>query len=134
MKFQSELNKDWYTGTDENLYTNAFANRELKAGESAEVRLVLQKDMTAENTGIVNNRAEIFEDYNIYGVSDKNSTPANKAQGENDMGSADAILTVRTGEVLINFSVVITTMLLGGIAVFLIRTKIVSKKRKGGVQ
>ena len=134
MKFQSELNKDWYTGTDDNLYTNAFADRELKAGESAEVRLVLQKDMTAENTGIVNNRAEIFEDYNIYGVSDKNSTPANKAQGENDMGSADAILTVRTGEVLINFSVVITTMLLGGIAVFLIRTKIVSKKRKGGVQ
>ena len=31
--------------------------------------------MTDTNTGIVNNQAEIAEDYNKAGVSDKDSTP-----------------------------------------------------------
>jgi glucose-6-phosphate dehydrogenase assembly protein OpcA len=89
--------------------------------------------MTEENTGIINNLVEIAKDYNIYGVSDKNSTPANKAQGENDIGSADTIILIRTGEALIYTSVIITTVILGAIVAFMAYTKLVSKKRKGGV-
>ena len=89
--------------------------------------------MTEENTGIVNNTAEIFEDYNIYGISDKNSVPANKAQGENDLGLADAIITVRTGEVFVHISVIITIILIGGVVVFIAYQKIVLKRKKGGV-
>ena len=48
-----------------------------------------------------------------------------KAQGENDLGLADAILTVRTGEVFIHISVIITTVLLGSIVVFITYSKIV---------
>jgi glucose-6-phosphate dehydrogenase assembly protein OpcA len=89
--------------------------------------------MTEENTGIVNNRAEIYEDYNIYGISDANSVPANNAQGENDLGLADAIITVRTGEVFVHISVIITTVLLGGIVIFIAYYKIVHRRKKGGV-
>ena len=53
--------------------------------------------MTNENTGVVNNRAEIAEDYNEYGISDINSTPNNNMTGENDMGSADVIIGISTG-------------------------------------
>ena len=89
--------------------------------------------MTAENTGMVNNLAEIYEDYNIYGISDCNSTPGNKAQGENDLGTADTIILIKTGEVFIYVSVIITTILLGSIVIFIAYNKIVLSKRKGGV-
>lgn len=133
MTFSSTLNPDWYTGTDGNLYTSALADVELKPGESREVKLVLTKQMTEENTGNVNNIAEIAEDYNIYGVSDTNSTPLNKAQGENDMSSADAIITVKTGEVFIYISVIITSVILGSIVIFIAYTQIILKRRKVGV-
>lgn len=133
MTFSSTLNKDWYTGTDGNLYTTALADSELKPGETREIKLVLTKQMTEENTGLVNNLAEIAEDYNIYGVSDTNSTPLNKAQGENDLGSADAILTVKTGEVFIYVSVIMTSIVLGAIVIFIAYTQLIVRKRKVGV-
>lgn len=133
MTFVSDLNPNWYTGTDGNLYTTALEDEQLTTGESREITLVLSKKMTEENTGIVNNTAEIFEDYNIYGISDKNSVPANKAQGENDLGLADAIITVRTGEVFVHISVIITIILIGGVVIFIAYQKIVLKRKKGGV-
>ena len=133
MTFSSTLNKDWYTGTDGNLYTTSLADIELKPGETKEIKLVLTKQMTEENTGLVNNLAEIAEDYNIYGVSDTNSTPFNKAQGENDLGSADAIITVKTGEVFIYISVIITSIMLGATVIFIAYTQIIIKRRKAGV-
>ena len=133
MTFNSTINEAWYTGTDGNLYTSALADIELKPGETKEIKLVLTKQMTEENTGLVNNLAEIAEDYNIYGVSDTNSTPFNKAQGENDLGSADAILTVKTGEVFIYISVIITSIMLGATVIFIAYTQIVVKRRKAGV-
>lgn len=135
MTFNSSLeaNKGWYTGTDGNLYYTGLAETELKANESRTIKLVLTKQMTAENTGMVNNLAEIYEDYNIYGISDCNSTPGNKAQGENDLGTADTIILIKTGEVFIYVSVIITTILLGSIVIFIAYNKIVLSKRKGGV-
>lgn len=135
MTFNSSLeaNSSWYTGTDGNLYSTALADKELAPGESATIKLVLTKQMTEENVGIVNNLAEIHDDYNIYGISDTNSTPANKAQGENDLGTADVVISVKTGEVFIHISVIITSMLLGSIMVFVIYTKIAFKRKKGGV-
>ena len=135
MTFNSSLktNENWYTGTDKNLYTTALANTELASGQSQEIKLVLTKQMTADNTGVVSNLAEIYEDYNIYGVSDKNSTPANKAQGENDLGKADAIILIKTGEVFVYISVIITSILLGSVVIFVAYNRIVLRKRKGGV-
>ena len=135
MTFNSSLeaNSSWYTGTDGNIYSAALADKELAPGQSATVKLVLTKQMTEENVGIVNNLAEIYDDYNIYGISDTNSTPGNKAQGENDIGAADAVISVKTGEVFINISVIITSMLLGSIVIFIVYTKIVLPRKKGGV-
>jgi uncharacterized repeat protein (TIGR01451 family) len=135
MTFNSSLeaNSNWYTGSDGNLYSTALSEIELVSGESKTIKLVLTRQLTEDNTDIVNNLAEIYEDYNIYGISDKNSTPANKAQGENDLGSADTVIGIKTGEILINISVIITTVLLGSIVIFIAYTKIVVRKKKGGV-
>ena len=125
--------ENWYTGSDGNLYSTALANTELKKGESRTIKLVLTKEMTEDNTGIVNNLAEIYEDYNIYGVSDRNSVPANKAQGENDLGSADSVILIKTGETFIYISVILTSLLLVGIVATIVYFKIDEMKRKVGV-
>ncbi|MCR5187117.1 MAG: DUF11 domain-containing protein [Clostridia bacterium] len=103
MEFNSSLeaNIKWFSGADGNIYTNELANVELKPGESKEIKLVLQKKMTEENTGLVNNQVEIAEDYNIYGISDFDSISGNYIQAEDDMSLADAIITVETGEKVI---------------------------------
>lgn len=135
MEFNSSLsgNENWYLTADGILYSTALQDKELAKGETATIKLILTKKMTEENTGLVNNIAEIEEDYNIYGVSDYNSTPANKAQGENDISSSDIILLIKTGETLIYTSVLITTAMIIGIGAVVISKKIAEQKKKGGV-
>lgn len=99
LKFSSELNKDWYQ-TSEGLYNASIANDKILAGQSKELTLTLTKTMTENNVGRINNTAEIAETYNDLGLTDSNSTPGNKVQGENDYGSADVILSIKTGGVV----------------------------------
>ena len=84
--------------------------------------------MTEENTGITNNQAEILKDYNIIGVSDKDSIPNNKDSKEDDMSSADIIIGVQTGNSLIYISIV-TVLIIALIIVFAIakRTRVMYK-------
>ena len=127
MTFNSTLseNSKWYTGSDGNLYTNAFANKELAKGQSATIKLVLTRQMTEDNTDIVSNQVEIYEDYNKSGETDINSKPGNKSQTENDLSKADIAIMVKTGEELIYASVIMTTISLMIIVVFVVYTQII---------
>lgn len=127
LKFSSELNTDWYQ-SGESLYNISLANNKIPAGESREVTLTLTKSMTEDNTGLINNTAEIAESYNELGIADNKSTAGNKVQGESDYGSADTILSLKTGgEVYITVAI-IAVVTLGIIAYIVIR------KRKGDKQ
>lgn len=120
-KFSSELNKDWYQ-IDSNLYNNSLSNEKINPGESKEITLILTKQMTENNTGTVNNLAEIAESYNEQGFKDVDSTEGNKAQGEDDMGSADVVLSIRTGQVIaIVFFILIAIAIIGTSAYIIIR-------------
>lgn len=121
LKFSSELNKDWYQkGND--LYNSSLANEKIVAGESKSVKLVLTKAMTENNTGLTNNTAEIAESYNELGIADSKSTAGNKVPGEEDYGSADTILSLKTGaEVYV--SVIAILLVITGITVFIIIRK-----------
>ena len=96
LTFSSELNKDWYL-LDSCLYTKNLENVEIKPGEEKEVKLILTKTMTNSNVGLINNRAEIYEDYNKYGEDDIDSRPNNQEPNEDDFGSIDTIIQVSTG-------------------------------------
>ena len=100
MKFNSELNKDWYTNGNGAIYNSSLANTLINPGESREVTLTLTKKMTENNLGLYNNTAEIYEAYNDQGLTDYDSTPGNKVNGEDDMSSADVLITLKTGEVI----------------------------------
>ena len=60
------------------------------------------------NMGLKTNIAEISKDYNDRGVPDRDSTPDNKKDGEDDIDDAPVMLSIATG-----FTVLI--MLAGGI-------------------
>ena len=97
LSFSSTMNNSWYQ-QNSNLYNTSLANTQIREGETVETTLVLTKTMTNSNTGLVNNSAEISEVFNERGLSDINSTVNNKNANENDYGSADVIIGVKTGE------------------------------------
>ena len=111
-QFNSELNKDWYQSGN-TLYCTSLSNVAIKPGESKEVKLILVKKMNENNTGLFNNSAEIVESYNEYGLKDINSVEGNKVKGEDDMGSADLIISIKTGQIVLTavFTVIAVTAL-----------------------
>ncbi len=122
LKFSSELNKDWYQVGD-NLYTTSLANEKIKPGETKTLTLVLTKVMLENNTGLIPNLAEITEDYNELGIADSNSTPGNRVKGENDLGTAEVLLSIRTG------GMVYMTVGIIIVAILVIITVIIIKKK-----
>ncbi len=108
MKFNSELNSDWYTNGNGILYNSSLANTLINPGESKEVTLILTKKMTEENLGLYHNTAEIYEAYNDLGIQDMDSTPGNNKAEEDDISSADVLITVKTGKTITFFGLSIT--------------------------
>ena len=79
--------------------------------------------MNENNTGLIPNTAEIAEDYNELGLLDSNSTPENNLNGENDMGMAEVIISIRTGAVLYTTIAIIIVAILAVVAVVIIKKK-----------
>lgn len=128
LKFSSEMNTIWYQGTDGNLYTEALKDVTLEPGESKQVKLILTKAMTANNTGTFTNAAEIYEDKNDFGLVDTNSKPANQEQKENDYSTAELIISTATGSPMMYIGIIITSMLILGGGIYLINKKVILEK------
>ena len=78
-------------------------NTLLQPGESEEVKVLLTWENNANNMGVMINTAEISEDYNEYGIHDRDSTPNNKTPGEDDIDDAPVMLTIKTGSEIIGY-------------------------------
>ena len=123
MEFNSSYtgNDKWYTSKDGNIYTNSLEKTEINPGESKKISLVLSKNMTEENTGLISNQVEIYEDYNIYGITDIDSKAGNKVQKEDDHSIADVLVLIKTGDELLYTSAIITVLIISlitGLAVY----------------
>lgn len=116
MKFNSELNRDWYVASNGDLYNSSLANTKIEAGQSKELSLTLTKKMTENNVGIVNNNAEIYEVYNEEGKQDIDSVAGNKVSGEDDMSAADLVISVKTGDAII-YTLIISSLICATVAV-----------------
>lgn len=128
MKFNSELNRDWYQSTNGDLYNSSLANTKLESGQSAEMTLTLTKKMTDTNTGIVNNNAEIYEVYNEEGTADIDSTPANKVSSEDDMSAADVVISIKTGDAIVYTALISVVICIAiGVSAYYIRKKVLRK-------
>ncbi len=97
VEFNSEINPEWYRGTDGHLYTTELANTEIKPGESKELTLVLTKTIKEDAADIIYNTAEIAGHSNNLGLDDSDSTPGNNNEKEDDLSGANLIVTIKTG-------------------------------------
>ena len=86
--------------------------------------------MTESNTGLTNNKAEIESAYNTLGIEDKNSTPGNNQEGEDDMGSASVLITPGTGAVVSYVALTLSVIIVICGAAYLVNKKILKEKIK----
>ena len=119
--FDKTLNQTWYKDNDGKLHTAALSDVKINPGESKEVTLILTKKMTEDNLGTTYNTAEIASASNSENLLDKDSTPNNKQNGEDDFSEADVIVSIKTGTAFV-ISFIIIAMLAGiGYVVFYVR-------------
>lgn len=126
-KFSSELNKDWYQ-SEGKLYNTSLANERIQPGQSKEITLTVTKEMTENNTGLIPNTAEITEVYNEQGLSDVDSIPGNNVIDEDDLGSADLIVSIKTGQVVATVAIILVSIIVIGTGAFFV-TKMVMNRR-----
>ena len=128
MTFTSDLNSAWVQESNGNLYNTELSKVEINPGETKEVTLVLRKKMTEDNTGTINNRVEIAEASNLSNTEDYDSIPGNKVQGEDDISTADVIIGIKTGEVILYTIITIISLTILGIGIYYINKKVLKRK------
>lgn len=124
LKFNSELNKDWYEGTNGTVYNSSLANTIINPGESKTVTLILTKNMNNDDFGVFSNSAEIYEASNNYGLLDVDSIPGNKASNEDDYSIANVIVGVKTGQAVIYVTLTMAVLIIIATGVYVIRKKV----------
>ncbi len=125
LSFSSEINKSWYQTTSNELYLKELSNEIINPGETKTVTLTLIKKMNANNTGTSINTAEISKASNAFSIEDIDSTPGNKKSGEDDISTAQAIISVRTGSAVMYISITVIIITIIGIGVYLIKRKVI---------
>lgn len=125
-EFNSELNKDWYVDKDKNLHNASLENVKIEPGKTKTVKLILTKTLKTDSGETAINNAEIYKASNTQNIMDKDSTPGNRANGEDDISSATLIISISTGAVKVFWGVITLLLILVGIIIFII-------KRRGGL-
>ena len=117
LKFVAEDNPGWTDEGNNVISTRLLENTLLQPGEYADVEVVLTWINSEDNMGVMTNTAEISEDYNDYGVPDKDSTPDNQKPGEDDIDDAPVMLSISTGQMRIYFTLgfVVLITIAGGV-------------------
>ena len=123
LKFNSDLNPTWYAGNDGYLYNTELAEQAINPGETREINLVLTKQISDSSSVIINNLAEVYDDYNELGIKDIDSNIRNQAQGEDDMGSANVLITIKTGSAVTYTCIALITLVILGAVIYVIRKK-----------
>lgn len=127
LTFSSEINKDWYQTTDGNIATKILENDIINPGETKTLTLALTKKMTQDNTGRIINTAEIGTADNEYALQDIDSTPGNKKDGEDDISTAELIISIGTGSTVLYISLIFAVIVIIGIGVYFINKKILKE-------
>ena len=117
LKFVLDDNPGWTDEGNNVISTRLLENTLLQPGEYADIEVTLTWINNQDNMGVMTNTAEISEDYNEYGVPDKDSTPDNKKQGEDDIDDAPVMLSISTGQMRIYFTLgfIVLITIAGGV-------------------
>ena len=120
LEFYAEDNKGWEQTKKGVIKTTLLEDTLLNPGESATVKVTFRWKKSSSNLGLKTNTAEISKDENERGIPDRDSIPGNKIPGEDDIDTADVLLSIKTGLTeniiaIVGGTLVILSVLAGGI-------------------
>ena len=97
MELAKNKNDGWYVGSDGNAYNETLKNTEIKPGEKKELKLVLTKNMTEDNTGVISNKVSITKTKCDSAVEDTQ---------DNNTNTQEMIITISTGAVQVSITLI----------------------------
>ena len=124
LTFNQSENTGWSKASNGNLNYTGLENSIIQPGESKEIKLIVTKKLDSNSTVTLSNTAEIYQDYNESGLKDVDSTPNNGAQDEDDFGRADILVTIKTGQTVMYFTLTLTIVAMLGVGVYMIKKKV----------
>ena len=124
LKFIAADNPKWKEEGTNIVVTDELKDKLLNPGESATVEIILTWINSDKNLGLKVNWAEISKDYNDKGMKDIDSTPNNRKEGEDDIDLAPVMLTIKTGQETIYFTLTGVCLSMLGISIYLIKRKV----------
>ena len=112
--FNEAQNRNWTVGEDGSLYCLSLEDVELEPGKDNEIRLILSKTLTGNDTGIYNNTVKISGTTNELQLEDKNT--------ENNEANTDIMIMIKTG---IKSYIIIGIL---GLLIFIILVSVINLK------
>ena len=129
LEFNSEMNPDWYIDANQILHNKTLEKTAIEPGKTQTVKLVLTKTLSSNSTGTIENTAEIGTATNLEEIKDIDSTPGNKKQGEDDIGSASLIISIKTGGPILYIGIAIISLLILGVGIYLIDKRVLKEEK-----
>ena len=121
LKFEAADNPLWTDEGNNVISTKQLENTLLQPGETATVEVILTWINDPNNMGLKTNTAEISQDKNEYDVPDRDSTPDNRKEGEDDIDIAKVILSITTGTAKTYFMLITVLLVVVGVGIILIK-------------
>ena len=121
LKFEAADNPLWTDEGNNVISTKQLENTLLQPGETATVEVILTWINDPNNMGLKTNTAEISQDKNEYDVPDRDSTPDNRKEGEDDIDIAKVILAITTGTAKTYFMLITGLLVVVGVGIILIK-------------
>lgn len=128
LNFKENQNLGWKDTGEGRIINTELKNTVINSGETKTLKLILTKEMTQDSTGTSINIAEINKSSNDYAISDSDSIAGNKKDNEDDISSAELIISVRTGLPIMYISIIISVIGIIGVGVYLIKKKVIKNK------
>lgn len=122
LEFSSELNKDWYKGSDGQIYTTSLSGIAINPGQTSEIELVLTKNMTENNTGVFTNNAKLEKISNLENIQEKEEAL------ENNESSAILVISIKTGSAMLYTGITLCCITIIAAGAYIIKKKILDKK------
>lgn len=117
-------NPGWKIDKEGRLYNDSLVNQTINPGETKSIYVTFTKTMTEDNTGIINNIAEIGESYNNLGIKDKDSVSGNNSKNEDDLSYADVYIGIKTGKTILYISLGLSMLIVLSTGIYLINKKV----------
>lgn len=118
LEFSSELNTNWYKESDGKISTTSLSGIKIEPGQTSEIHLLLTKNMTENNTGIIPNTVTLEKISNLEQISEKDSAT------QNNESSATLVLSIKTGSPILYISITIGCIAVIALGAYLIKKKV----------